>query len=491
MRQTVMVLALSLLIVCSGVAMGEAPRQVPTTIWYQGFLADLTTGDPVDGTVDIIVRLYTLPVGGSVLWGPESHAGVTVTEGWFNIELGSVLPLPGFDGPGYYLDLRVDGEVMSQRMKLGSVPAAFQAAHADTASAAPDGGGSVWTEAGPDVYRLTGDVGIGTSSPGRPLHIKRDQNSTTGLTIENTDTGALSAERIDFVNEDGSVAMIALYDDEHGAYPGRMAIANNRPGGTMWIRAGGGAVFIDTTGHLGVGTTSPAAKLDVDGTARVEGVEMLTGASDGYVLTTDASGVGTWQELPAGGDSDWTVDGNNMYSAVAGSLGIGTSTPGALVNIVGDSHDDLVFESTANWGSVEIIAETPDGTYNDVKLSKYGSSSSASTVGLPLAGLGRLSSGVGADGLLLQVSSDDPMYFAAGDSVHMRIDPEGVVNILSVLHLEPTDTIPVSPQNGDMIVYGTAPSQGLYIYINDFWELLVGVVKDGEGPNELSGVVKP
>ncbi len=490
MRRVVMVLALSLLIVCAGVATGEAPRQVPPTVWYQGFLADVTTGEPIDGTVDIIARLYTLPVGGSVLWGPESHAGVTVSEGWFNIELGSVLPLPDFDGPGFYLDLRLDGEVLSQRMKLASVPAAFQAAHADTASAAPDGGGSVWTELGPDVYRLSGDVGIGTSTPQRPLHIKRDQNTTTGITIENDDTGALSVERLDFANEDGSVAMIAVYDDDHSSYPSRMLMANNRPNGTLWLKTENGSVYIDTMGYVGVGTMSPDAELDVNGTARVEGLAVTTSPSDGYVLTSDATGTATWQELPAGGDSDWTVDGDNMYSAVAGSLGIGTSTPSSLVNIVGDSHDDVVLETTANWGSVEFIAETPDGFYNDVTLSKYGSTSSASTVGLPLAGLGRLASGVGADGLLVQVTSQDPMYFAAGDTIHMRIDPEGVVNILSLLHIEPTDTIPMSPQNGDMIVYGTPPSQGLYIYINDFWELLVGVVKAGEDPNELSGAVR-
>jgi len=478
MRRIVMVLALSLVIVCAGVATGEESRQVPPTVWYQGFLADVSTGEPISGTVDIVARLYTLPVGGAVVSGPETHAGTTVTEGWFNIELGSIVSLPDFDGPGYFLDLRVDGEVMSQRMKLGSVPAAFQAAHADSASAGGVGG-SLWQQAGGDVYRLTGAVGIGLASPTEDLHIKNDQNGTTGIKIENTDTGSLSSERIDFVNEDGGIAFVALYDDDHGSYPCRMAIANNRPNGTMWLRTASGAVFIDTTGYVGVGTTSPEAELDVNGTARVDGVAIPTGASNGYVLTSDASGVGTWQAVPASADSDWTVDGNNMYAAVAGSLGIGTSSPAAHVHVSADGHDDMIFESTGTGGSVELIALTSAGGANDdLKMSKHGPSAAGSTAGITLAGLGRLSSGTMATGLMLQAKGDTPMYFAAGDTVRMRIDSAGTVNILDVLHLEPTTVIPSSPSNGDMIVYGTAPSQGLYVYINDFWELLVGTVKE-------------
>ncbi len=478
MRQLVMALALVLSLACVAASADGPSRAVPLTVWYQGFLADVTTGEPINGSVDIIVRLYTVPAGGSAIWGPEPHAGVTVVEGWFNIELGSTVPLPSFGGTTYFLDLLLDGELMSARMKLGSVPAAIQAAHADSASA---GGGSVWDEAAGDVYRVSGDVGIGAVPPQQTLHLKNDQNATTGIIIENTDTGASSGERISFENEDGAVAFIALYDDDHGTYPGRMAIANNRDGGTIWLKARNGAVFIDTTGYVGVGTTSPAADLDVNGTVRTEGFEMITGAADGHVLTSDAAGAAIWQAPPAGGDSDWTVDGDDMYSELAGNLGIGTAAPENRVHITTDGSDDFVFESTANSGSVEFIAKTPDGSYDELKLSKYGPTASGTTAGVALAGLARVSSGVSADGLMLQASGDSPMYFAVNDTVRMRIDPDGPVNIMHVLHLEPTLAIPPSPTNGDMFLYGASGSQGLYIYINDFWELLVGITK--ESPN--------
>jgi hypothetical protein len=50
--------------------------------------------------------------------------------------------------------------------------------------------------------------------------------------------------------------------------------------------------------------------LVVAGTAQMTGFKMPTGASNGYVLTSDASGVGTWQ-VAAGGDNDWIIDASD------------------------------------------------------------------------------------------------------------------------------------------------------------------------------------
>ncbi|KPL18329.1 MAG: hypothetical protein AMJ92_08540 [candidate division Zixibacteria bacterium SM23_81] len=107
--------------------------------------------------------------------------------------------------------------------------------------------------------------------------------------------------------------------------------------------------FNDTTAALfvggennrvGVGTESPEEKLDVAGTVQVAGFKMPTGASDGYVLTSDSSGVGTWQLSAAGTDGDWTISGNDIYSAVAGKVGIGTTTPAEKLHVAGNAEVD-------------------------------------------------------------------------------------------------------------------------------------------------------
>ena len=90
------------------------------------------TGDPINASYNIVARIYSAAGGGTLLWGPETHPAVTITEGWFNIELGSITaPLPTFASPPYYLSLQVAGEYLAPRLKLASVPSAIQSATSD------------------------------------------------------------------------------------------------------------------------------------------------------------------------------------------------------------------------------------------------------------------------------------------------------------------------------------------------------------------------
>jgi len=139
------------------VAGGETPRDVASTVWFQGFLADVDTGEPINDTFTVIARIYAVPVGGAALWGPETHGSVEVTEGWFNIELGANIGgLPAFDSPPYYVGLTVDGEAMMPRLKLASVPSAL---HTDSSD-----DGTQWYETSYGIA-YAGTVSVGTSWP--------------------------------------------------------------------------------------------------------------------------------------------------------------------------------------------------------------------------------------------------------------------------------------------------------------------------------------
>jgi len=75
-----------------------------------------------------------------------------------------------------------------------------------------------------------------------------------------------------------------------------------------WASVTGGIGY--SGGNVAIGGTSPTAKLDVAGTAKMTGFQLGSSATAGNVLTANASGVGTWQSLPgslpptgaAGGD---------------------------------------------------------------------------------------------------------------------------------------------------------------------------------------------
>ncbi len=116
-------------------------------------------------------------------------------------------------------------------------------------------------------------------------------------------------------------------------------------------------VFYDATnpGRLGINNETPATELDVTGTATMTGFSMPTGAADTYVLTSDASGIGTWQPASGVTDADWTINGSDQYSAVAGNVGIGTATPGHKLDV---QADDATGERIARiWNRTDAADE--------------------------------------------------------------------------------------------------------------------------------------
>lgn len=115
--------------------------------------------------------------------------------------------------------------------------------------------------------------------------------------------------------------------------------------------------------NIGVGTNTPSYKLQVIGTVSTTGFKMTNGASNGYVLTSDASGNATWAPT------------TNIYSTtqafsagVTYSINHGLATNNILINIWNDATGDLInlgtkrtsintvdLYSTQNFSSVKIV----------------------------------------------------------------------------------------------------------------------------------------
>ncbi|KAB2900719.1 MAG: hypothetical protein F9K40_09065, partial [Kofleriaceae bacterium] len=108
---------------------------VPGTM---SFTARLTTNDqPVEGNVSLEVELYDQPEGGTLLW-EETHPAVVAERGLVFANLGSIDPVNNaldgqvFDGDVVYAQLIVDGDTLSPRIPLSSVPYAVRANVAET-----------------------------------------------------------------------------------------------------------------------------------------------------------------------------------------------------------------------------------------------------------------------------------------------------------------------------------------------------------------------
>jgi len=106
-----------------------APGPSATTVNYQGRLAD-PAGNPKDGVFGMTFALWDAATGGSLVWGPESHAAVPVSDGLFSVGLGSQtsggIPTTTWNGDRY-LEVTVGGETLSPREMIRSVPIAGMA----------------------------------------------------------------------------------------------------------------------------------------------------------------------------------------------------------------------------------------------------------------------------------------------------------------------------------------------------------------------------
>jgi hypothetical protein len=148
--------------------------EVPQMINYQGRLTDSATGDPYDGDAAMIFSIWDDSSGGTQLW-EETHPIVSVSQGLFNVLLGSIDSIPDtvFAQPNVWLDIVANGNQIEPRTQIVSVGYAYHALRSDTADLALSGG-SGWVDDG-TVVRLqtvTDSVGIGTNDPGYKLHIQ-------------------------------------------------------------------------------------------------------------------------------------------------------------------------------------------------------------------------------------------------------------------------------------------------------------------------------
>ena len=232
---------------------------IPKLINYQGMLTQPDGTTPVsDGNYNLTFKIYGSAGGTDSLWW-EYHSNVQVTHGLFNVILGSVTTLNLPFNTSYWLGIRVGSDAeLSPRIQLTSVGYAYRAKIADSATvavSAPTGGG--WTDDGTVVRLETGSdkVMIGTGSPAEKLHVNGDIRLWSGGDIafgdDNTRIYETGGDLVLTANDD-----IFLWPDDD------IYIAAD--GGSNWIH------FDQGNQRLGIGTTNPTSRLEVNGDIEVQ-----------------------------------------------------------------------------------------------------------------------------------------------------------------------------------------------------------------------------
>ena len=407
----IMVLAVLALIAVPSVCLGTVPR----TLSYQGVLIDESGQAVADGDYSITFRLYNGATGGSPFWSETQT--VTVNKGVFSVTLPSTGELAYMFDEQYWLAISVGGNPeLSPRTKLTASPYAIMSFDADMldgehgAHYAPqvhnhddlyygkstlNAAGTIndvsnpvdWTKLkgvpagfadGTDNIGSTadghsldaddgnpvdavyvnslGNVGVGTTNPQARLDVTGSPTygyiggSLNGVYGQNTpsstygilggpDAGvygySFNEYGVQGVSHEGYAVHGAVTNDAGTAVFGAHRVSNNEGylGGLNY------AVY----GHPGNGTSYAGY---FDGKIRAAGFELPTGAAAGRVLTSDASGAGTWQTPPAGVGGSGTTNylprftasmtlGNSVLFQGGTYIGIGTTTPSTTLDVNG------------------------------------------------------------------------------------------------------------------------------------------------------------
>ncbi|HTO51916.1 MAG TPA: hypothetical protein VMR50_00905 [Myxococcota bacterium] len=111
----------------------ELPAAPPSIFAYQSQLL-ASTGLPQAGTANFVVGLYSAASGGSLLY-QETQSGVALSNGTFSLFIGTGTSSSGSiasatTGPNVWLQLTVNGEVLSPREQLASAAFTLSASNA-------------------------------------------------------------------------------------------------------------------------------------------------------------------------------------------------------------------------------------------------------------------------------------------------------------------------------------------------------------------------
>src|SRR3989338_463906 len=203
-----------------------------------------------------------------------------------------------------------------------------------------------------------GNVGIGTTVPVEKLDV------AGGTRIKGAASNPTGADygRLNIDTDSSSIARFRITGATNGDYGQYQFIAQKGDATDPLTR-----MVISTNGNVGIGTSTPAYKLDVVGTGRFTGTVVVATPTDsthaatrGYVdsAVTGGGGAGSFSTLSSSATTTLASSGGNLIvgtsklfvNGTSGNVGIGTTGPGAKLEVKSGGVSKEIITAQASDG---------------------------------------------------------------------------------------------------------------------------------------------
>ena len=234
---------------------------------------------------------------------------------------------------------------------------------------------SQWNDSGSDIYYNGGNVGIGTTSPNQKLHIKGNDDVYAILEFEGRRSSGTRKDRKAFigVGATGGNFGTDMYfrirnsADETVTWDTNSQNVLYMNGSITYLYTGNTErMTINSVGNVGIGTTNPGYKLDLNGDLRIPQNYTANGASSRIWFTNSngyGNGFGDTSICYVGGPQFNEQNGSYLRFSTGGmtdalcirkdgNVGIGTTSPNQKLHIKGndDVYAVLEFEGRRSSG---------------------------------------------------------------------------------------------------------------------------------------------